>query len=141
MTRQMRSGAVGLHEAASRLIDYGYEVYLPAVDTGCDLVCEVNGVAVRCQVKATRCKREGPSSHFDLRRTGTKRNKPYSPDRIDVYVLLHLRSQEAYVVPADSLGGRLSKIRLRPDSPYRDAWHLIAHVAVRFPRTGSATQK
>lgn len=134
MTRKMRSGAAGLHEAVSRLIDYGYAIYLPVVDVGCDLICEVDGVAVRCQVKTTLQKRQGPSAVFDLRRRGPVKKESYKTDIIDIFILLHLRSQEAYVVPADHMDGRM-KVRLRSSSEYRDAWQLIAQVAVKCPRS------
>lgn len=94
-------GARGELFVAAEFLKRGFEVYTPLVDTGADLVVDLNGQLQRVQVKS--CVGEGHRHEFKLGHRLPKRNwRAYGKDELDWYALCWVNKGYIALVPAGS---------------------------------------
>jgi hypothetical protein len=114
---------------AAELLSRGFDVFLPAFDSGCDLVVSKGGVLSAAQVRSsgfTEANRR--SRKFDLRRerSGGKRMSRYGTKHsFTVWVLVWTPTMEVYVVPRSDIPEHRNAIRLQPKSKYLDNWEAL----------------
>jgi PD-(D/E)XK endonuclease len=130
-------GAAGVQHVARELLRRGIAPGFPIVDFGYDLLADADGRISRLQIK-TQFTVEAKRGHvrslrFSLRRNKynrrlaalANRHKTYNRRLVDFMVFVNFARDWTFVVPTNKINLDGYWITLEPDSPYRDAWHLL----------------
>ena len=97
-------GEIGVAMAVERLLRGGFHVAVPIVDDGYDLLAFSERRYWRIQVKAS-ASRSANRSRIRIRR-GAGRKKPYSPNDIDAFIAVNVRTSVVMCVPVANVAGR-----------------------------------
>jgi hypothetical protein len=108
----------------------GYDVFVPCVDSGCDLVVSKDGVLTPCQVRSSRYREKNSRTiGFDLRQPHRKRNKlpGYGNGQLlfTAWLLVWAPTLSVYVVPCAELSNNQQKLRLSLRSKYKNNWSAL----------------
>ena len=97
-------GQIGLLMAAQELMKAGYQVSLPMVDVGYDLIAMKDGRTWRIQVKATaRC---GARSNRVRAKHGRTNSLSYTSEHCDAIVAVHVLKNLVACMTLGTLNGR-----------------------------------
>lgn len=130
----MASGERGVLLASAEMLRRKIIPCRPCIDVGYDILAEVRGRFYRVQVKTTtRTKSGHPQFSVCRRKGGFTRDGHYASSppmkyekgKIDFFCFLHSPTHSFYVVPYSAVSKLKRQITLRPDSKFRDAWHLM----------------
>jgi hypothetical protein len=98
-------GQIGLLMAAQELMKAGYQVAVPLVDVGYDLVAMKDCRLWRIQVKATA--RTGSKSNRVKARRGVSKTDSYTAEHCDAIVAVHIRRNAIVCMTLEQLKGRV----------------------------------
>lgn len=104
----------------------GFEVYRPGYPiSGTDLLVVVDGRAVRIEVKCVLDRSFTSYGHTPNRKTGVR--QPYEEGKVDVLIVLNLRTKDTLVIPTKFLRpGQCITISHGGDFwEYKDAYELL----------------
>jgi hypothetical protein len=108
---------IGVSMAVERLLRSGYQVAMPIIDDGYDLLA-IDGRRIwRIQVKATST--SGPNRRRIRIRRGRYHAGHYGPEHIDAFIAVHTETGEVMCVPVQEVQGR-SWINFTQHSKYSD---------------------
>ena len=95
---------IGVSVAVERLLRDGYQVALPIIDDGYDLLAFCGRRYWRIQVKATAC---DTKNRYRIRiGRGANKKTFYTPDQVDAFILVHTTTGVAMCVPYAFAKGR-----------------------------------
>ena len=107
MSRDARVGQVGVQAAAAELLRAGWEVAVPLVDTGHDLLAyDSNAYHCRIQVKSYTGKRK--QNLVRLQRTKNRTSVPYEPGEFEVVAVCNTDTLQVQFVQMKSLNTKTS---------------------------------
>jgi hypothetical protein len=132
------SGEAGVLLASSEMLRRDILPCHPAVDIGYDIVACAGRKFHRVQVKSTQAADSSTktgSFRFNVcrRKAGAFRDgyykavegKSYDEGDVDFFVFVHLPTTSVFVLPSSLVAAYKCNITLRPDSKFRNAWHLL----------------
>lgn len=90
--------------AVERLLRSGFNVAIPIIDEGYDILATIGRKCWRIQVKATAD--TGPCGYRVGIRCGGARRARYKPGAVDAFVAVHIGRGHAMLVPARDREGR-----------------------------------
>ena len=97
---------IGVAVAVERLLRAGFQVAVPIVDQGYDLLAFSERRCWRIQVKATAARGSGTSRRRIRIGRGADGKKLYSPDQIDAFIVVNVRTSAVMCVPLSRCIGR-----------------------------------
>lgn len=105
MSRDCRVGQVGVQAAAAELLRAGWEVAVPLVDTGHDLIAYEGDTAhIRIQVKSHTGFRK--QKLVRVQRIKNSQRMPYEPEMLEAVAVCNVRTLDVKFVPMKSLNGK-----------------------------------
>jgi hypothetical protein len=96
---------IGIAVAVEKLLRAGYEVAVPLVDYGYDLLAFSNRRHWRIQVKASSALSVANHNRIRLRR-GKGGKGTYCPTEVDAFILVNVRSGTVACIPVAATNGR-----------------------------------
>ena len=89
---------IGMSMAVERLLRSGYQVAMPIIDDGYDLLATLGRRCWRLQVKATACTTGKNKTRVRIMRGNGKRLR-YSPGQVDAFVIANISTGIVLCVP------------------------------------------